>query len=93
VLSSAIMVALGRVHRGRMVAMRSTNAKLHRRAAGMVAELAGVEEGAAQAALAASGHDISIAVLVAGGLSPGEAREALARNGGALAAALAELGA
>ena len=92
VLSSAIMLALGRVHQGRMVAMRPTNAKLLGRAAAMVAELAGVDEAAAQAALAASGQDVSLAVLIAGGLSPLSARETLARHGGVLASALAETG-
>lgn len=92
VLSSAIMLALGRVHQGRMVAMRPTNAKLLGRAAAMVAELAGIDEAAAQAALAASGQDVSLAVLIASGLSPLSARETLARHGGVLASALAEKG-
>lgn len=92
VLSSAIMLALGRVHQGRMVAMRPTNAKLHSRAAAMVAELAGVDEAAAQAALAAGGQDVSLAVLVARGMPVERARAKLARHGGALALALAETG-
>jgi N-acetylmuramic acid 6-phosphate etherase len=92
VLSSAIMVALGRVHQGRMVAMRATNAKLHTRAAAMVADLAGVGEGAAEAALVTSGRDIALAVLIARGLSPAAARAALAQHSGSLAAALRELG-
>ena len=92
VLSSAIMVALGRVHRGRMVAMRPTNAKLHTRAGVMVVELAGVSEEDARAALDASGQDVSLAVLVARGLPVEAARASLARHGGALAPALAETG-
>ena len=92
VLSSALMVALGRIHEGRMVAMRPTNAKLRLRAAAMVAELAGVSETEAEAALTGSGADIQVAVLVARGLSADEAWERLARNGGALGPALAELG-
>lgn len=91
-LSSAVMVALGRVHLGRMVAMRPSNAKLDARAAAMVAELAGVGESAAQAALAASGRNIQVAVLVAKGLAAGDAHALLARHDGALALALAELG-
>jgi N-acetylmuramic acid 6-phosphate etherase len=88
VLSSAIMVALGRVHRGRMVAMRPTNAKLHGRAAALVVELAGVGQAEAEAALEASARDIPLAVLIARGLSLEAARDQLARHGGALAAAL-----
>lgn len=89
VLSSAIMIALGRVHGGRMIAMRPTNAKLHGRAVGMVAELAQVDEATAQAALAASAQDVSVAVLIARGMAPDAARARLARCGGLLAAALA----
>ena len=92
VLSSALMVALGRVHEGRMVAMRPTNAKLKARAAAIVAELAGVSEAESEVALAASDGDIRVAVLVARGLSADQGRVALARHGGALAPALAELG-
>lgn len=89
-LSSAAMIALGFVHEGRMVAMRPTNAKLQDRAATMVAELAGVEERAALAALAQSGGDISIAVLVARGMTSDEAARLLADHGGRLTAALDE---
>lgn len=91
-LSSAAMVALGRVHQGRMVAMRPTNRKLVDRAGAIVAELAGVSEGAAEAALAAGGGEIGVAVLVARGLRAEEARALLARHGGVLAAALGEVG-
>lgn len=90
VLSSAIMVALGRVHRGRMVAMLPTNAKLRGRGVAMVADLAGVSETAAGAAFEAGGGDVSVAVLVALGRSPDEARARLAAHGGVLAAALQE---
>lgn len=92
VLSSAIMVALGRVHAGRMVAMMPTNAKLQARAAAIVAELAGVGEAEATAALAASGLDIQVAVLMARGVASDDARARLARHDGALARALDELG-
>ncbi|HEU4819965.1 MAG TPA: N-acetylmuramic acid 6-phosphate etherase [Qipengyuania sp.] len=89
-LSSAAMIALGFVHQGRMVAMRPTNAKLRDRAAGMVAELAGVDDSQAEAALARSGGDISIAVLVARGMQIEDAARLLARHEGRLAAALNE---
>lgn len=92
VLSSAIMIALGRVHQGRMVAMRATNAKLQARAAAMVTELAGVGEAEARAALQVSGHDIPVAVLVARGIAADDARARLARHGGALGPALGEMG-
>ena len=72
--------------------MRPTNAKLKARAAAMVAELAGVSESAAAAALDRSGHDVGMAVLLARGFALDDAKALLARHGGALAPALAELG-
>lgn len=89
-LSSAMMIALGRVHRGRMVAMRPTNVKLDQRAVAMVAELAGVDETRARAALAGTGGAIAAAVLAARGLAADDAAERLGRHGGSLAGALAE---
>ena len=90
-LSTAIMVGLGRTYRGRMVAMRATNAKLQGRAVRMVAELAAVDAGAAEAALARADGRVEVAVVVAAlGLGVAEAEERLARAGGVLRAALAE---
>ncbi len=89
-LSSAAMIALGLVHQGRMVAMRPTNAKLQDRAADMVAELAGVPRDDAEAALAISKGDVSLAVLVARGMGVEDAARLLAANQGRLAAALNE---
>lgn len=89
-LSSAAMVALGRVHAGRMVGMRPTNTKLKARATAMVAELAGATEAAAEVALAVSGGEVSVAVLLARGMNAREAARLLARHPGNLAAALNE---
>lgn len=90
--STATMLALGLVHRGRMVAMRPTNAKLRVRAREMVAELAGVSPEAAQAALDAARDDIRRAVLVASGLGAEDAATLLDRHGGSLRLALADAG-
>ncbi len=89
-LSTAVMVGLGRVHEGRMVDMRPRNAKLRRRAERMVADLAGVDEARAGASLTATEGDIKRAVLVARGASPAEAEATLVRTAGSLRAALAE---
>lgn len=88
-LSTVMMLRLGRVYRGRMVDMRATNAKLRARAEAMVAELAGVDTAAAAAALAATGHAIKPAVLVARGAAAGEATARLAAVDGDLRRALA----
>lgn len=86
--STATMLRLGRVHGGRMVDMRVSNAKLVRRAAAMVRDLAGVDDAAALAALEAAGRDIKAAVLVARGETPDAARTLLAEQSGNLRAAL-----
>lgn len=88
--STATMLALGLVHRGRMVAMRPTNAKLRIRARAMVAELADVTPDSAQAALDAAGDDIRRAVLIASGVTPADAAVLLERHGGSLRMALGD---
>ena len=45
------MIRLGRTHRGRMVELRVTNAKLRARAVRLVADLAGITEAQATTAL------------------------------------------
>jgi N-acetylmuramic acid 6-phosphate etherase len=91
-LSSGIMLRLGRVYRGLMVNMRPTNAKLRKRAAAMVAKLGDCTLGEAEGALADARGDIKIAVLLRAGLRPVAARTLLKRHGGSLRAALAAIG-
>ena len=88
-LSSAIMVRLGRIHRGLMVNMRPSNAKLRRRAAAMVADLGGGTPAQARLALDAAGGDIKLAVLLRAGFDIAAARARLKRHRGNLRAALA----
>ncbi len=92
-LSTAIMLRLGRVHGGRMIAMRVSNAKLHRRAAKMVREIARVTGPAAEAALRQAAGDIRLAVLIALGMTPPQAAMALSDAGGNLRAAMHAAGA
>lgn len=92
-LSSAVMVRLGRIHRGLMVNMRPTNAKLRKRAAAMVAQLSGCSPAQARTALASAGGDVKIAVLLRAGATPGRARRLLREHADSLRAALAALGA
>ena len=91
-LSTAIMLKLGRVHGGLMVGMRISNRKLRARAVAMVAEISGADRDEAEAALAAAGDDIKLAVLVAMGAAPEEARETLRRSDNNLRAAIAATG-
>lgn len=91
-LSTQIMVRLGRVHGGLMVNVRVANAKLRARGVAMVARLAGCAPEDAEAALAAAGNEVKPAVLVARGLASAQARALLSRHRGNLRAALAEIG-
>jgi N-acetylmuramic acid 6-phosphate etherase len=88
ILSSAIMVRLGRIYRGMMVNMTPNNAKLRRRAGLMVSTLAGVDEQAGIAALAAGNGDPKLAVLLARGLPLPQARALLEESGGSLRRAI-----
>lgn len=90
-ISTGVMVRMGRVYRGMMVNMRAANDKLRRRAEVIVARVAGCDAQAARAALAESAGDIKVAALVALGAEPAEARARLAANAGNLRRALADL--
>ncbi|HEX4622067.1 MAG TPA: N-acetylmuramic acid 6-phosphate etherase [Myxococcaceae bacterium] len=63
-VSTATMVALGHVYRGRMVDVAATNAKLRERAVRMVAELAEVSMTQARLLLAAAGGHPSTALAM-----------------------------
>ena len=90
-LSTLIGVTLGHVHDGYMVNLVADNAKLRRRAAAIVARIAGCGEGAAVAALAAAGGAVKPAVLIAAGATPAGARALLGDAGGHLGPALARI--
>ena len=87
-LSTAIMLRLGRVYRGLMVNMRVSNAKLEARANAIVREAAEVSRERAAAALGEAGNDIALAVLIARGVDPAVAAEALRTHHGDLRAAI-----
>ena len=90
-LSTAIMLRLGRIHDGLMVDMRLSNRKLRARAAGMVSQITGSDPAAAEAALERSGGRIKPACLIALGAAPDQARQLLDRAGGNLRGALSAL--
>lgn len=87
--STAVMVRLGYVYRGRMVEMRPTNAKLQRRAVAIIADLTGATPDDARAALAMAGGSIKLAIVMLDkGLSADAARARLAAASGYLDTAL-----
>lgn len=91
-LSTLLMVRLGRVYQGLMVDMQARNEKLRGRAVRMLRYLTGRDEAAVRAALARTGGRVKLALLVLEGLEPAAGESLLARNGGNLRAAFAELG-
>lgn len=90
-ISTSLMMQLGRVYRGMMVDMKPTNAKLRRRARQIVVTLTGCSPEEADEALGRGG-DIKMATLIVRGVDVAEARSLLARHDGNLRLALAERG-
>ncbi len=90
--STAVMLRLGRVYRGLMVDMRTSNRKLRDRAVRMVEEISGVEAAAAQIALERAGGDIKLASLIALGAERDRAAEALREAGGNLRLGIEKIG-
>jgi len=91
-LSTMMAVHLGHVHDGFMVNVVADNIKLRRRAQGIVAAIAGVEDETAAGALESSGGAVKPAVLIAAGASGMDAAQRLlAAHGGRLRPALAAL--
>jgi N-acetylmuramic acid 6-phosphate etherase len=87
-ISTAMMVRLGRVYRGLMVDMRARNAKLRRRAATIVSKIVGCPDGDAARHLDEAGGDLKTAVLIGLGLPRSEAAQLLERHAGNLRAAI-----
>lgn len=90
-LSTAIMVRLGRVYKGYMVDMVVSNDKLAKRAIRIVREISECSENVAREALSASGRDIKQAVLIALGQSAEDSRGVLNQVDGNLRQALAKI--
>jgi len=87
-LSTLIMLRLGRVWRGQMVDMVARNEKLRRRALRMVMSLTGCEEAQARDALAQAGGRAKLAIMLVHGIDPDEAAARLAACEGHLGKAL-----
>jgi N-acetylmuramic acid 6-phosphate etherase len=83
-LSSLVMIRLGRVYRGLMVEMRAVNSKLARRSEAILQELTGCDREAAHDALRRAEGDLKAAILLLEGCDPSEAVAILARTGGRL---------
>lgn len=91
ILSTAIMLRLGRVYRGLMVDMVISNEKLLQRARDMVMALTSCSATTAAAAIDAADNDIKKAVLIAKGVDIEDATSLLDRNDHILRLAVADL--
>ena len=87
-LSTQIMLRLGRVWRGQMVDMVARNEKLRRRALRMVTSLTGCDEPSAREALTRAGGKAKLAILLVHGIDPDEASALLIDSEGQLGKAL-----
>ena len=91
-LSSLLMILLGRVYDGLMVDVQATNEKLLRRSEDMLIRLAGCDRDAAREALGGAGGSVKLALLLLRGCDLNTARSLLDRAGGQLRKALALMG-
>ena len=92
ILSTGVMVRLGKVYRNRMVDVAVTNSKLEDRALRILRDLAGVERARGGELLAEAGGSVKLALLMAlGGLDAHRAATHLASSGPSLRAALTAL--
>lgn len=87
-LSTLVMIRLGRVYRGMMVEVQASNAKLGKRKETILAQLTGQSHEKVRDALERSNGSVKIAVLLLEGCDLGEAQDVLERVGGRLRVAL-----
>jgi N-acetylmuramic acid 6-phosphate etherase len=88
-LSSLVMIRLGRVYQGLMVDVQATNSKLLRRSETILMQLTGQGRGKARAALREAEGSVKLALLLLEGSGIDEAKAALGQSGGDLRAAKA----
>jgi N-acetylmuramic acid 6-phosphate etherase len=91
-LSSLVMIRLGRVHEGLMVDLQAINAKLARRSENILIRLTGRTPVEVRGALDKANGSVKLAVLLLHGHSLDEATRALDQADGRLRAALKHLG-
>jgi N-acetylmuramic acid 6-phosphate etherase len=87
-LSTLVMIRLGRVHEGLMVDVQAMNAKLVERGENILRRLSGRSGEEVHTALQRAGGNIKVAMLLLRGCDPKEAALLLERAGGRLRAAL-----
>ena len=91
-LSSLVMILLGRVYEGLMVDVQAVNDKLVRRSESILVRLTGRSADEAREALDRANGSVKLAVLLLHGCELHKAKDILTRAGGQLRAALALIG-
>jgi N-acetylmuramic acid 6-phosphate etherase len=91
-LSSLVMIRLGRVHEGLMVDVQAINAKLARRSESILIRLTGRSEEEVRDALQRASGSVKLAVLLLHGCQLDQATKALEHAGGRLRTALKDIG-
>jgi len=91
-LSSLVMIRLGRVHEGLMVDVQAINAKLARRSQSILRRLTGRSGDDVSEALRRANGSVKLAVLLLHGCKPEDAARELERAGGRLRTALQHVG-
>ena len=91
-LSTLVMIRLGRIYRGLMVEVQSANTKLENRKKAMVAYLTGSSDEVARKALERAGGNVKLAVLLLHGCDLASAHAALKNSDGRLRQAIEMLG-
>lgn len=92
-ISTAVMIRLGYATGNRMTNVLTRNAKLHARALRILMAEAGLDEDSATKALAATGGDLPVALVIAiAGCGLTEAKKALAGSSGVVRKAVEALG-
>lgn len=90
-ISTGVMVRLGKTYGNLLVDLQPTNAKLCRRAIGIVRQATGSSDEDAERTLSSASGEVKTAIVMAKlGLSKGAARQRLAAHGGRLRPALGE---
>jgi N-acetylmuramic acid 6-phosphate etherase len=92
ILSTLLMIRLGRVHDGLMVDLQATNEKLHRRSEEILIRLTGRSRDEASSALRRARGSVKIAVMLLHGCEPHEAEALLKSADGRLRTALSRIG-
>ncbi|MFL5800532.1 MAG: N-acetylmuramic acid 6-phosphate etherase [Roseiflexaceae bacterium] len=88
-ISTGVMIRLGKTYGNLMVDLHPTNSKLRRRARQIVREVCGVSEAEAEALLKAADDQVKVAIVAGlGGVSADQARRQLAAVGGVTRRAL-----